>query len=195
RRHGGAWQRRAFFDRQVSGNLDDAFFLQHHVFGEHAVDAAAERRGMRIRPRLAGRPALEETAGYLVAGLDARDAGADLDHFAGAVRKRDEIFPHRCAIGAADDAEVAEIQRARDDFDQYLAMQRLRQWPIDFDKGVDTRATLGQLICTHAFAPGIEKLFDRRHAHADIDPLAARSDYHAIHRRDIGIVAAERQHD
>ena len=96
-----------------------------------------------IWSRLAGRPALEEAAGHLVAGLDPGNAGADLDHFAGAVRKRNEIFPHRPAIGAADDAEVAEIQRTRNDFDEYLAMERLRHRPIDFDKGSMPAPPLG----------------------------------------------------
>lgn len=32
----------------------DTFFFEHHVFGQHAVDAAAERAQVRIRSRFAG---------------------------------------------------------------------------------------------------------------------------------------------
>ena len=118
----GAGQRRALLERQMRGKFDDALLLQHHVFGQHAVDAAAERARLHVWRRLAARPALEEAAGDLVADLYARDAGADLDHLAGAVGQRDDVVAHRHAVGAAHDAEIAEIERAGRDLDQHLAM-------------------------------------------------------------------------
>jgi hypothetical protein len=83
--HRGTGQRCALVDRKMRGDFDDAFLFQHHIFGQHAIDAAAERRSVHMRARLAARPALEETAGDLVAGFDACDAGPGFHHFAGAV--------------------------------------------------------------------------------------------------------------
>ena len=105
-------------------------------------------------PGLAAGPALEETAGNLVAGFCAGDAGADFNHFAGAVGQRNEIFADRRAIAAAHNAEIAKIERTGNDFHQHLAVKRLRHRPIDFDQRLDAGAALGQLIRTHAFAPG-----------------------------------------
>jgi len=105
------------------GDFDDAVLLQHDVFGEHAVDGAAQRRCAGVRSHFAAGPALEEAAGHLVAGLDARDAGTNLDHLAGAVGKRNEIFAHRHAVGTANDAEVAEIERAGGDLQQHLTVK------------------------------------------------------------------------
>src|ERR1700730_7590147 len=42
RRYCSARQRRTLFDGQGRWNLYDALLLQHHVFRQHAVDAAAE---------------------------------------------------------------------------------------------------------------------------------------------------------
>ena len=91
----------------------------------------------------------KKAAGDLVAGLDPRDAGADFDHFAGAVGERDEIVAHRHAVGAAHDAEIAEIERTGGDFDQHLAIERLRHRPLDDDQRVDAGAGFGQLIGAH----------------------------------------------
>jgi hypothetical protein len=94
----------------VCGNFDDAFLFQNHVFGKHAVDAAAERGALHMRTRLAASPALEKTAGDLVAVFYAGDAGADFNHFAGAVGKRNDVVADRRAIAAAHNAEVAKIE-------------------------------------------------------------------------------------
>ena len=118
----GAGQRRALFERQVRGDFHRALLLQHDVFRQHAVDGAAERGGLHVRRRLAAGPAREEIAGHLVADLHPRDAGADLDHLAGAVGERDDVFLRRHAVGAAHDAEIAEIERAGGDLDQHLAV-------------------------------------------------------------------------
>ena len=82
----GAGQRRALVERQMRGNFHDAVLFQHHIFRQHAVDAAAERRGVHVRARLAARPALEEMSRRR--GRRLRHAGPDFDHFAGAVRQR-----------------------------------------------------------------------------------------------------------
>ena len=74
-RDGGARQRRAFFEDRCCRKFDDTFLFQHHVFGEHAIEAAAERERVHVRAGLAGRPALEEAAGDLVAGFDPRTPG------------------------------------------------------------------------------------------------------------------------
>ena len=153
--HRGAGQRCALVDRKMRGNFDDAFLFQHHIFGQHAIDAAAERRSVHMRARLAARPALEETAGDFVAGFDAGDAGPGFNHFAGAVRQWDEIFAHRRPIGAAYDAEVAIVERTGNDLDQHLSVKRLRRRPLDKGQRLDAGAAFGQLIGTHSWISGI----------------------------------------
>src|SRR4029078_8091159 len=99
--------------------------------------------------RLAARPALEEISGNLVADLDPRDAGADLDHLTGDIRQRNDIVAHRQAICAAHDAEVAEVERPERDLDQHLAVRRFWIRPFDLAERIDASATLRQLPCTH----------------------------------------------
>ena len=106
-----------------------------------------------MRPRFARGPALEETAGDPVARLHPRDAGADFDHFAGAVGQRNEIFPHRHAVAAAHDAVIAEVQRTGGDFNQHLPVLRLRRRPPDFHQRIDPRAAGRQLISLHPDLP------------------------------------------
>src|SRR5580698_1863095 len=112
------------------GKFDDAFFLKRGEFGEHAVQAAAECRGLQCWAGVASSPALEEAARHLVTGFDAGDTRTDLDHLTGAVRKWNKIVAHRRAISAARNQEVAIIQRTRGDLDQHLPVQRFRYWPV-----------------------------------------------------------------
>src|SRR5262245_37116327 len=137
----------------MGGDFHHALLLEHDVFGEHAVDGAAERTLLHVGRRLAAGPALEEVAGDLVANLDARDPRADLDHLAGAVRQRNDIVVHRQAIGAAHDAEIAEVDRAERHLDQHLAVRRLWIWPLDLAERIDACAALRQLPCTHEIPP------------------------------------------
>ena len=86
---------------------------------------------VHVGRRFAAGPALKEISGDAIAGFDPRDAGADLDHFAGAVRQRDDVLAHRHAVAAAHDAEIAEIERAGVDLDQHLAMRRFGIGTLD----------------------------------------------------------------
>ena len=99
---------------------------------------------------VAARPALEETTRDLVADFYTRDARADRDHLARAVGQRHDVVAHRHAIGAAHDAEVAEIERAGRHLDQHLAVLRFRLRQIDASDRFYTGAAFGQLIGTHA---------------------------------------------
>ncbi len=67
-------------------NLNDTVLLQENVFSQHAVYAAAERRGVHIGRRLAAMPALKEIAGDPVAPLHAPNPGTNFDHLTGPVR-------------------------------------------------------------------------------------------------------------
>ncbi len=134
----------------MRGKFHHAFFLEHDIFGQHAVDAAAERRGMHMRTRFAARPALEETAGDLVANLHTANARSDFHDFAGAVGQRDEIVAHRRPIATGDNAEIAIIERTGSDLHQYLAMQRFWFRPFDDGERLDAGAGFGQLIGAHA---------------------------------------------
>ena len=138
--------------RQRRRNLHHALLLQHHVFRQHAVDAAAEGAGLHIRGGLAAGPALEEAAGDLVTDLHAGDAGTHLDHLAGAVGQGDDIVAHRHPVCAAHDAEIAEVERARRDLDQHLAIGRLGIGALDLDQRVDAGAAFWQLIGTHVLS-------------------------------------------
>jgi hypothetical protein len=68
---------------------------------------------------------LEEAAGHLVADLHPGDAVAYLDHLTGAIGKGDNIVANWHAVGAAHDAEIAKVERTRDDVRQHLAIGRL----------------------------------------------------------------------
>src|SRR5262249_47155173 len=93
-------------------DFNRAVFLQHDVIREHAVDSTAERTFVNIGSRLAAAPALKEISSNAIADFYPRHAGADFDHFTGAVGKRDQIFTHRHAITATRNSEVAKIERA-----------------------------------------------------------------------------------
>src|ERR1700724_1535271 len=74
-----------------------------------------------------------------------------LRHLAGAVGKRDDIIPNRHPVGAAHDAEIAEVERTRHDLNQHLAIGWLGIGALDFDQRLDAGATFRQLIGTHVF--------------------------------------------
>jgi len=137
----------------VRRNFYDAVFLEQGVFGEHAINAAAERAFVRVGRRLAAAPALKEIPGDAIANLHPRHAWTDFDRFAGAVRKRDEVFAHRHAIAAPRNGEIAEIERARLYLHQHLPMGGLGVGAIDLDERFDPGAAFGQLIGTHDFPP------------------------------------------
>ena len=65
----GAGQRRALLQRQMRRDFHHAVLFQQRIVREHAVDAAAERAGMRVGRGLAARPALKEIAGDAIARL------------------------------------------------------------------------------------------------------------------------------
>jgi hypothetical protein len=150
-RQRGARQRRTFFDGQGRRNLYDALLLQHHIFGQHAIDAAAKGACLDIRGRLSSRPALEEAAGDLVTNLHARDAATHLDHLTGAIGKRNDIIPNRHPVRSAHDAEIAKVERTRHDLHQHLAISWLGIGALDFDQGLDAGTAFWQLIGTHVF--------------------------------------------
>ncbi len=124
---GGARQRRAFLAATDASGIFTTPSSSSTTYSA-SMPSMPPPSALRVhlRPRLAAGPALEETAGDPVAGLHARDAGADLDHFAGAVGQRNEIVAHRHAVGAAHDAEIAKIERTGCDLNQHLPVLRLR---------------------------------------------------------------------
>jgi hypothetical protein len=134
-------------------HLHHALLFEQRVFRQHAVDRATERVGLHIGWRLATRPALEEAAGDLVADLHTRDALANCDHLARAIRQRDDVLAHRHPVSAAHNAEVAEIERAGRDLDQDLAIGRLGIGTLGLGQRLDARAALRQLIRTHDVLP------------------------------------------
>src|SRR5271156_325313 len=134
-------------------NFYDAVFFEQRVLRQHAVDAAAERAGMHVGGGFAARPALKEIGGDAVANLEAPHAGADLDHFAGAIRQRYDILAHRHPVAAARNAVITEIERAGFDLDENLPVGRIGVGPIDLGERLDTGAALRQLIGSHEIPP------------------------------------------
>ena len=85
---------------------------EQRVFGEHAVDHAAQRvlRGVGgMRPPGQSEKKVPATRSP---ALELGDTGADFGDFAGAVGQRDHR-EFRVAVDALDDALVAVIQRRR----------------------------------------------------------------------------------
>ena len=108
-----------------AGSIDDAVLFQHGQLGQHAVDRAAHRRGLRRLVDGAAEPFLHEAAGDPVADLDAADAGPDRDHFAGAVRQRDQVGLGRGAgVLRLDREQVAVVERRGAHPHQHLAAGR-----------------------------------------------------------------------
>ena len=79
------------------------------ISGKRAIERGAERGA--IFRRRAIDPDLEERGDDAIAGLEARDMGADGDHFACAIGARDCVVVQAVAIFARDDGVVAVIQR------------------------------------------------------------------------------------
>ena len=67
--NGGAGECRGFFKAKVVGNADQAGFVEQDVFGEHAVDVAAERASDVVGSGRTVEPVLHEDAGDAIAGL------------------------------------------------------------------------------------------------------------------------------
>jgi len=128
-----AGQRRGLLERHVIGRRDRARLAQRDIFGEHAVDRAAERPRDRFRRNGSGRPVGKEGAADPVADLEPRDAGSDCDDLAGAVGQRNDVRLCAAAIGALRDHQVAIVERRRADPDQDLAMSRLRRRPVGIE--------------------------------------------------------------
>ena len=93
------------------GHLDDALLGQKCVLAQHSVQHAAERVPGRIGWNATANPGLEEGAGDAVADPDAGDVGADRNHFACAIRQRNDR-KFRIAVDTFDDAEVAVVDCA-----------------------------------------------------------------------------------
>src|SRR5882672_10349112 len=131
------------------GDLDGAGLVEQRVFGEHAVDHAAERIMSGIGGNAAAGPTHKEGAGDAVADLELADAGSDLDHFAGAVGERD----HRkfgVAVDALDHALVAVIQRGRAHAHDDLAVTRLRLRPFAVQDQAVEAGRCAHLVGPHA---------------------------------------------
>src|SRR5262249_24500651 len=134
-------------------NFYHAVFLEHGIFTEHAVNAAAERAFVRVGPGCAAAPTLKKIPGNTIPNFHLRHAWTDLDHFSSAVRKRDEVFAHRHSIAAARDGKIAEIERACPDLPQHLSIGWPRVGPIHLHKRLDPGAAFRQLIGAHDFPP------------------------------------------
>ncbi len=92
------------------------------IFAHDAVEGAREQmRAVRLVQR-STEPGLREQRADEIAGLDAGDAGAGLDHAAGAVGKHDQgKFAGVPPVAAADHDAVAEVEGGRLHLDHDLA--------------------------------------------------------------------------
>ena len=153
RRDRGAGKRRALFKTQMGRQLHDTFFFQHRELGQHPVDRAAHRRGHRALADGAAEPALHEAARDPVADLDAADAGPDRDHFARAVRQRDQVgLGRRPRILRLDGEQIAIVERGCLDLHQHLPRTGCRGRPLDEGERVDALGG-GDHVTLHRLAP------------------------------------------
>ena len=112
--HRRAGQGGGGFVTQMVGNAHQPVLVQHHRLGEHAVDAAAERRAARLRGDPAIQPALHEDGGHPVARGEAGHARPDRLDLARAVRQRHQVRLQAAAsVGAAHHHQVTVIQTGR----------------------------------------------------------------------------------
>ena len=87
RGHAGARQRRCLLERKPRRDLDPRALGEHHVLGQHAIERNPPP-GLRVMSlgKPTARPRWKECGSNAVADLDTRDACADGDDLAGAVR-------------------------------------------------------------------------------------------------------------
>src|SRR5271165_3647243 len=155
RRRSGDFQVRfpCLLERQVGRERHEAVLLENAVIPQHAVDGAAHGTLMVLLADRAGDPGLEEGAGDAVARAGAGDVGPDLDHLARAVRQRDRAGRDPApAVAAANDIEVAVVERGRPHADQNLVAGRLRIRRGLRPEAVDA-AGVRQTIETHRALP------------------------------------------
>jgi len=99
----------------MRGDRDQCGFVRDEALGEHAVELRAGRAGDFRRRGRAVDPAREIRVDHAIAGLEARDVAADLDHFAGAVRDGNQRCVADADVVAAREHQVAIVQRYRVD--------------------------------------------------------------------------------
>ena len=127
-----ARKRRRFLEAQMRRDADNAIGRQHDLFGEHALNRAAEVGAEDVGAERAVLPALEEDARDTVTDLPIADARAYGDDFASAIRQRHGIdLDGAEEILAGGDAEIAIVGRARLHRDLHLAGTRLRRGRLD----------------------------------------------------------------
>ncbi len=158
RGNAGAGQRRGFLIGKVRGNGHHAVFAQNNQFGEHAVDIAAQRAFDLRGVGLAVNPVLHKDAGHAIAGLDARNAFADSDHFARAVGAGDAGQTHVRVVAALDHHEVAIIERDGVNTQEDFAALR---------HGIGQRDALEVVDAELRNAPGFHALKDARRRASD----------------------------
>jgi len=110
-----------FVVTEVVGDPDEAGFLQQDVFGECAVDVAAERA---FDIRGSGRPiepVLHENAADAIARLEGRNTLANGGNFAGAVGAGDARQAEFGVVGPGDHHEVAIVERDGMNFNQHFS--------------------------------------------------------------------------
>ncbi len=145
-------KRRAFLIREIVRQLHRAVFLQHDIFRQHAINAAAQRIAAAVRRRDTRRPALIEIPGNTIADFHTRDAWSHLNDFARAVRQRNEIRLGSGPIAPQRNGIVAVVQRTGRDLDQYLPVARLRLRQVNFGEIVNG-GRLFELIGAHEASP------------------------------------------
>ena len=114
----GAREGGGLFVGEVFGETDDAFVMEEGVFGEHAIDVAAEGGFGFFCGERAIQPALHEDAADAVAYMDAGDAFANGDDLARAIGAWDARERHLRVVEALHDHEIAVVERDRVDLDK-----------------------------------------------------------------------------
>jgi CO/xanthine dehydrogenase Mo-binding subunit len=135
---------RAVYGAQIAGgsSATPTQFERMRRLGASAramlIDAAAKGAALGVRARFAADPVLEEAARDPVAHFNAGHIRAHRNHFACAVRQRNDAGAGRLAIAPGGDGEIPVIDGAGRDAHRHLAPRRLGFVDFDLAEGFDS---------------------------------------------------------
>jgi hypothetical protein len=123
-------------------------FVQHDFFGQHAVDVAAQAIADLGGRRCTFVPERKERTGHAIAHLHTRHARPDGQHFAGAVRARNDRIVDRDQVVPGCDHQVAIVERNGVHANAHFAQTEVAHWILDGLQAIDIGA-VKNLVCPH----------------------------------------------
>src|SRR5277367_2931163 len=115
---------RGFFPSQVFGNLDQSILIEHDVFGQYAIDVAAERAALFGGIRRPVDPVLHEDTGHALADLYSFHSLADRNNLASSIGTENAWQSEPGIVLAEHHHQISIIQRDSTYPDQGLTVRR-----------------------------------------------------------------------